>query len=249
MSYFEFDGKNVFYQEIGDGRPLLLLHGNTASSKMFEPVIEMYTGIRKVVLIDFLGHGRSQRLERFPADLWFYESQLVVKLIEHLRYDRVDLIGSSGGALVAINVALERPDLVGKVVADSFEGEVPLEEFVANAEEERRLSKEDADTRAFYEFNHGDGWDSVVDNDTRAVIEHANSLGRFFHRPFETECEILMTGSETDEFVYSGFYEKTYSKLLKGAKNGKVRLFNEGGHPAMLSNAKPFFEAVRQFLG
>ena len=188
MSYFEFDGKNVFYQEIGDGRPLLLLHGNTASSKMFEPVIEMYTGIRKVVLIDFLGHGRSQRLERFPADLWFYESQQVVKLIEHLRYDRVDLIGSSGGALVAINVALERPDLVGKVVADSFEGEVPLEEFVANAEEERRLSKEDADTRAFYEFNHGDGWDSVVDNDTRAVIEHANSLGRFFHRPFETEC-------------------------------------------------------------
>ena len=170
-------------------------------------------------------------------------------MIEHLRYDRVDLIGSSGGALVAINVALERPDLVGKVVADSFEGEVPLEEFVANAEEERRLSKEDADTRAFYEFNHGDGWDSVVDNDTRAVIEHANSLGRFFHRPFETECEILMTGSETDEFVYSGFYEKTYSKLLKGAKNGKVRLFNKGGHPAMLSNAKPFFEAVRQFLG
>lgn len=249
MSYFEFDGKNVFYQEIGDGRPLLLLHGNTASSKMFEPVIEMYTGIRKVVLIDFLGHGRSQRLERFPADLWFYESQQVVKLIEHLRYDRVDLIGSSGGALVAINVALERPDLVGKVVADSFEGEVPLEEFVANAEEERRLSKEDADTMAFYEFNHGEGWESVVDNDTRAVIEHANSLGRFFHRPFETECEILMTGSETDEFVYPGFYEKTYSKLLKGAKNGRVRLFNEGGHPAMLSNAKPFFEVVRQFLG
>lgn len=69
MSYFEFDGKEVFYQEIGDGRPLLLLHGNTASSKMFELVIEMYTGIRKVVLIDFLGHGRSQRLERFPADL------------------------------------------------------------------------------------------------------------------------------------------------------------------------------------
>ena len=102
---------------------------------------------------------------------------------------------------------------------------------------------------AFYEFNHGEGWESVVDNDTRAVIEHANSLGRFFHRPFETECEILMTGSETDEFVYPGFYEKTYSKLLKGAKNGRVRLFNEGGHPAMLSNAKPFFEVVRQFLG
>ena len=87
-------------------------------------------------------------------------------MIEHLRYDSVDLIGSSGGALVAINVALERPDLVGKVVADSFEGEAPLEEFVANAEEERRISKEDADTRAFYEFNHGEGWKSVVDNAT-----------------------------------------------------------------------------------
>lgn len=249
MSYFQFDGKEVFYKEVGEGRPLLLLHGNTASSKMFEPVIELYAGIRTVVLIDFLGHGKSQRLKSFPADLWFYESLQVVELIERLGYDSVDLIGSSGGALVAINVMLERPDLVKKVVADSFEGEVPLEEFVKSVEEERMLSKADVGTRAFYEFNHGEDWESVVDNDTRAVTEHANTLGRFFHRPFETECEILMTGSELDEFVYPVFYEKTYSKMLEGAKNGRFHLFEEGGHPAMLSNAKSFFEAVKEFLG
>ncbi len=35
MSYFKYNGHNIFYQEIGQGNPLILLHGNTASSKMF----------------------------------------------------------------------------------------------------------------------------------------------------------------------------------------------------------------------
>lgn len=35
MSYFTYQGKELFYQEAGQGEPCLFLHGNTASSRMF----------------------------------------------------------------------------------------------------------------------------------------------------------------------------------------------------------------------
>lgn len=63
MTFFNYKNKKVYYEEIGTGKPVLLLHGNTASSNMFLDVIESYTLNYKVILIDFLGHGKSDRLE------------------------------------------------------------------------------------------------------------------------------------------------------------------------------------------
>ena len=40
MSYYVYDDKKIFYSETGSGQPLLLLHGNTASSKMFEQIAD-----------------------------------------------------------------------------------------------------------------------------------------------------------------------------------------------------------------
>lgn len=42
MSYFNFDNRQVYYNEIGIGMPLLFLHGNTASSKMLSEIAEKY---------------------------------------------------------------------------------------------------------------------------------------------------------------------------------------------------------------
>lgn len=139
MSYFTFDDKQVYYNEIGVGMPLLFLHGNTASSKMFSEIAEKYKRNFKVILIDFLGHGKSDRLQKFPVDLWFYEAEQIIAFLNEKNYSKVNIIGSSGGALVAINVALEAPNLVSNVIADSFMGEKPLKSFIENVEGDRCL--------------------------------------------------------------------------------------------------------------
>lgn len=36
MSYFNYKGQNIYYNQVGDGKTILLLHGNTASSYIFE---------------------------------------------------------------------------------------------------------------------------------------------------------------------------------------------------------------------
>ena len=70
MSYFNYQSKWIYYTETGSGKPVLFLHGNTASSRMFELLLPLYEDKFHVILIDFLGHGKSERVEEFPADLW-----------------------------------------------------------------------------------------------------------------------------------------------------------------------------------
>lgn len=69
MAYFNYQAHNIYYKEMGTGTPLLMLHGNTASSVMFSEIAEKYSDSFKVILIDFLGHGQSDRLAEFPVDL------------------------------------------------------------------------------------------------------------------------------------------------------------------------------------
>ncbi len=252
MSYFTYSGKNVYYEEHGNGRPLLLLHGNTASSNMFGGVTEQFTAHHKVVLIDFLGHGRSERLDRFPTDLWYDEAMQVSTFLRERQYENIDLIGSSGGALVAINVALEKPESVGKIIADSFEGERALPDITENMARDRERSKLDAGAVMFYKAMQGKDWESVVDNDTDAVIRHSREFGAFFHKPLcDLKAEILLTGSLGDEFVCAlepDFFEKTYGELLSEIGHGSMHLFADGGHPAMLSNRTAFVQLAEQFL-
>lgn len=252
MSYFQYQSKKIYFEEIGTGRPLLPLHGNTASSNMFTSIAMQYAREYKVILFDFLGHGKSDRLERFPVDLWYEEAQQVIEFLRQKKYRDVLILGSSGGALVAINVALESPDLVRKVIADSFEGEHSLAAFTATIMNERELSKQDAGARMFYQAMHGDDWEHIVDNDTNAIAEHAKLIDRFFHKPLsELKADILMTGSNEDEFVTcvdKDFYSKTYSRMIREIGHGDLFIFEHGGHPAMLSNQDEFFKETLVFL-
>ena len=79
---------------------------------------------------------------------------------------------------MAINVAMEAPELVHKVIADSFEGETSLKAFTENVKADREASKHDDDARMFYEYMHGPDWEQVVDNDTDAIIRHDRGIGR-----------------------------------------------------------------------
>ncbi len=249
MPNFIYNNKKCFYEEVGSGYPLVFLHGNTASSKMFSEIIEIYKKHYKVILIDFLGHGKSERVNKFHSDLWFDEAMQVIQLLEYIKCKKASLIGSSGGALVALNVALERPDLIESVIADSFEGETPLEQFTKNVIKEREASKQNEHAKAFYVFNQGEDWEQVVDNDTNAIFEHYKSIGKFFHKPLEMlRVKALLTGSKEDEFAFENFYIETYSAMLNKIPNGKMHIFDKGGHPAILSNPIEFFNIAKNFL-
>lgn len=248
MSFFKYNSKNVYYTEIGEGQPIVLLHGNTASSKMFESIVDLYSDKYKVILIDFLGHGKSQRLSEFPTELWFDEAMQTIALLDTLCYKNVNLIGTSGGAWVALNVALERPDLVNRVIADSFNGCSFEEEFAKDLELKRQYSKTNDMAKRFYTLCHGSEWESVIDNDTKCLIECANHKNPIFHKNiYELKVPLLLTANKTDDMIRSDFIDE-YDKIIKQVLNGQKYIFEQGFHPAIISNGMEYARIVNGFL-
>lgn len=247
MSYFNYQSKKIYYKEAGNGKPVVFLHGNTASSKMFDLILPLYEDKFRVILMDFLGHGRSDRLEAFPADLWMEEARQTIALLEYLDLGKVSLVGTSGGAWAAVNAALERPDLVDKVVADSFDGRTLADDFAENLLKERAEAKKDEMGTAFYQWCQGEDWERVVDMDTKALVQCAEDKLPLFVKPLSTlKNPLLLMGSKGDDMCRSDFQDE-YLVIAKKT-NAEICILSEGLHPAILSCAEQAAGVIAGFL-
>lgn len=114
----EVDGLRVHYQEAGDPQapPILLIHGFLSSTFIWSRVfLELADAGFRVIAPDLIGYGYSDKPKNFDYTI---ESQakMIAGLIERLGCERAILIGSSYGGAVAATVALNRPELVTKLV-------------------------------------------------------------------------------------------------------------------------------------
>ena len=104
-STFKVGGHRLAYTSYGEGpRVTVLVHGLLLSQRMHERLAESLAERgNRVVTLDLLGHGRSDR----PADMWRYSmttfGEQVIALLDHLEVDEAVVLGTSLGA----NTALE----------------------------------------------------------------------------------------------------------------------------------------------
>ena len=249
MGYFKYCDKQVYYEETGAGTPLILLHGNTACGKMFDPIVPALAEKYRVIVPDFLGNGRSDRLDKWPTDLWFEWAKQVKGLCDHLDLQKVKLIGSSGGALAAINVALEYPELIESYIADSFMGLTADPVITEQIRAGRAQAKFFGDFVEYLKIFHGDDWEQVFDADTDAVLRHAEQLGEFFHKPIdELKVPMLLTGSLEDDMFPKGHCKVLFDEICAKTSYAKTHIFEHGGHPAMLSNMDEFVVFSEKFF-
>jgi pimeloyl-ACP methyl ester carboxylesterase len=114
----------------GAGPPVLLLHGLGGHTGEWNETASWLTKSHRVVALDARGHGES---ERRPADVSL-EARVsdVASAIRELRLAPPTVIGQSLGAITALLVASERPELVeALVVVDGpAEWRAALEEFL-----------------------------------------------------------------------------------------------------------------------
>jgi pimeloyl-ACP methyl ester carboxylesterase len=116
---FEHDGHRLAYTEHGTGpRVTVLLHGLLLSQRMQGPLAAgLAEHDQRVVTLDLLGHGRSDR----PTDMWRYSmpeyGREVIALLDHLELAEAVVLGTSLGANVTLEAAAQAPErLRGMVV-------------------------------------------------------------------------------------------------------------------------------------
>jgi pimeloyl-ACP methyl ester carboxylesterase len=115
--YAEVNGINLYYESHGSGPPLILLHGGLYSIENFDPVIETYADHHRVITVDLQGHGRTADIDR-PISMDLMAGDIAA-LIEHLGLGQVDVLGYSLGGGVAFQLAMQRPELVRRLVLAS----------------------------------------------------------------------------------------------------------------------------------
>lgn len=248
MPYIKYNEKKVYYSIEGSGEPLLLIHGNSVSSKMFSPVLEYYTSNFRVILIDLPGHGKSGKLYSFPKDFWYENAIAVQELLKFLELPPVNVIGTSGGALIALNLLLEYPGSVKALIADSFEGTESVASFADNVHMLRAEDKKKLFMKLYWFRNHGLRWRGVVDNDSQAIYAHHMEIKKFFHRDLaEIKKPVLLTGSLEDEFLKNIIVD-LYADLKETIKGCRSHYFYTGGHPAMITSGDEFARVAAEFF-
>lgn len=247
MPYFDFEGKKVFYDSLGKGNPLILLHGNSVSSKMFDSESIFYSKYYKVYLIDYPGHGRSERLMNFPDDFWFYISRSVLKLIENENLNDIYIIGTSGGALVGLNVCANLKGKVKKSIFDSFFGLRVEFELARKIYESRKRAKKQILASAFWKSQHGDDWATIVDLDLEMLINVAkNNYTVIYGNLNEIDCPILLTGSLQDELIPD--MKSRLEEVAKKIPNSEIFISNLGKHPLMITQKRLFRKISLEFF-
>jgi pimeloyl-ACP methyl ester carboxylesterase len=102
---------HLFCRDEGAGPPLLLLHGGALDHRMWQDQTGALADSFRVIAPDFRGHGASSTPER-P----FRHCDDIAELIQALRLGPSAVVGLSMGGTTALDLALEYPDLVSRVV-------------------------------------------------------------------------------------------------------------------------------------
>lgn len=96
----------------GTGASLLFIHGVATSGQMWAADLAELAADLRLIVYNRRGYGASSSSPRN----WGAHAEDTVALIEKLNAAPVILIGYSGGAIIAVDVALKRPDLIARLV-------------------------------------------------------------------------------------------------------------------------------------
>lgn len=111
MHFFEHDGINFHYIDMGAGMPFIFQHGLTGDYSQPLGLYEEMPGVR-FISMDFRAHGKTHPIGD-PEKLNFSTfADDLVALLDHLHVDKAVIGGISMGAGVVLNLTLRHPDRV-----------------------------------------------------------------------------------------------------------------------------------------
>ncbi|PTH10206.1 alpha/beta hydrolase [Staphylococcus capitis] len=137
METLELQGAKLRYHKVGNGPVLILIPGANGTGDIYMPLAKQLQENFTVVAVDRRGYGQSELTESLPEEVSNPESRYRVKrdaqdiaeLAKSLSDESVYVLGSSSGAIVAMHVLKEHPDVVKQIAFH----EPPINTFLPNA--------------------------------------------------------------------------------------------------------------------
>jgi pimeloyl-ACP methyl ester carboxylesterase len=247
-------GHRIYYETQGFGPPLVLIPGLMQTVKRWElagyqPLASRY----QLVVLDTLGHGRSDR----PDDATAYDrrgvAEDVVAAMDDAGLSKAHVWGYSRGATIAVNVASLYPDRVRSLVLG---GAVPGQERIAANVKERVVALRNGNWGAFW---------TAMGLSRHAQLEtalqgssDAGSLAAIFEASshpagFETDLalmrgRILVYAGTNDLGLQTDAAQATFRSTAE-ALGARVELLEGLDHAETFQRSDLVMPFVRDFLG
>jgi pimeloyl-ACP methyl ester carboxylesterase len=254
----------LYYEEQGDGVPILLIHPAGATASTWGSVVEELARIGRVIAYDRRGYARSggdvvHSMSTHTED--------AAATLESLRAAPALVVGTSAGAAIAVDLAVRRPDLVQGVVAHEFPWRfarhlptrsqiAALIKIAALAVRAREVDAAEVLLRSAYSYGEGGtAWDAFPEEWRRVARENAraaladfrNSIAEYPSRADLGTVEVPVVCS------YGSRSPRSMARLVRllaaAIPTASVHELEGAGHAAPFDGTSTFVQLVADALG
>jgi pimeloyl-ACP methyl ester carboxylesterase len=154
--YAAVRGIRLYYEVYGRGKPLLLIHGNGGSIKVFDKTIPYFAKRYRVIAVDSRAHGKSID----PADTLTFEQMAddFAALLTTLRLDSAYVVGWSDGGINALLLAMRHPGKVKKLVSTGANIQPDSTALMPSSWKEMEQAYRESRTKTFTDPKQKNDW-------------------------------------------------------------------------------------------
>jgi pimeloyl-ACP methyl ester carboxylesterase len=232
----------LYYEELGAGEPLLLLHGFGGSVQNWYSFTDELAAQYRLILVDMRGHGYSTNPDNFFTH--GAAAHDVLQLLDELHIERCAAIGISSGGMVLLHIARLQPERFATMVLISTTTHFP--EQARAIMRSASFARMPAPVQAMYRTCAQRG-----DVQIQQLIAQFNLLGDNYEDMNFSAQELAAIRSRT--LVIHGDRDRFFPAdialhMCSAIPNASSWIIAGGDHDAIYTHQIPFCQHVLQFL-
>ena len=252
-------GYKLHYLEAGSGAPVILLHGTGGEGARWTPQLQGLSSDFRVIALDQIGFGQSDKpMTNYHSGVF---AGFLAGFMKAIGVPKASLIGQSMGAAVALSLAVEKPEMVERLVLVNGGGFRTGPRTTPPDWHARQIANAGtlAESREYMEklyYDHSFVTDKLVEQNLMQRLRSAytiESMQNAADRGLGGVSEDEVRGIKAPTLLVWGANDKlsppaNADKLNAVIKGSRKVLIDKAGHYPFLEHPDKFNQVVREFL-
>ena len=250
----------LYHRELGEGKPLIILHGLFGSSDNWMSIAKELEGHFKMYLVDQRNHGQSPHSDEFS---YAAMAEDLNEFIEEHGIENPSILGHSMGGKTAMNFAINHTDKWDKLIVVDIapraypvrhdtilEGlkSIDVENLKSRGEADKQLAEyvKDLGTRQFLLKNlarKSDGGFEWKIN-LSAIDKNIEAMGEGVEQRLAIEKDVLFIRGENSDYIQ----DKDNILIVQLFPNSEVKTVKGAGHWVHAEQPQVLLEMITDFL-